>query len=311
MTRYTNVALKRSYVEAGFNYREPEEVANQAGPSNSHEDTNKVGITTEGDDAPPKSKRKRSRKKAHKSLDATGEAGPSESVGQDGPTVGAEDDCTKPSNGTTKAKATGTKASKGKKKLKQKGMKSKDARKAASEQRRLRRQDERMADVTCFACREIGHAARSCPKAIASDALEGAGGQKKLGKQAMRLTKAQSIEMQEACRSREPSAVLVVFRVYPNGGCCKLCQETTHLAKDCPMRKPEVVATTTLVGTGMEAGADEDDFHTFRRKNLEISKEEKADERRKKQQAVKVGARSGVVKAFGRTVQKPHKVVIF
>ena len=25
--------------------------------------------------------------------------------------------------------------------------------------------------------------------------------------------------------------------VYPNGGCCKLCGETTHLAKNCEMRK--------------------------------------------------------------------------
>ena len=73
----------------------------------------------------------------------------------------------------------------------------------------------------------------------------------------------------------------------------------------------EVIATTTLVGTGAEAGADEDDFHTFRRKNLELTKEEKAEERMKKQQALKVGAHSGVVKAFGRPIQKLQKVVTF
>ena len=73
----------------------------------------------------------------------------------------------------------------------------------------------------------------------------------------------------------------------------------------------EVIASKTLIGTGAEAGADEDDFHTFRRKTLEITKEEKADDRRRKQQTVKVGAHSGVVKAFGRPLQKSHKVVNF
>ena len=73
----------------------------------------------------------------------------------------------------------------------------------------------------------------------------------------------------------------------------------------------EVIASKTLIGTGAEAGADEDDFHTFRRKTLEITKEEKADDRRRKQQTVKVGAHSGVVKAFGRPLQTAHKVVNF
>ncbi|KAI0339941.1 hypothetical protein BDW22DRAFT_559700 [Trametopsis cervina] len=99
--------------------------------------------------------------------------------------------------------------------------------------------------------------------------------------------------------------------VYPNGGSCKLCQETTHLAKDCKMRSNEVISKVILVGTGTEAGADEDDFHTFRRKHAEVSKEERADEKLKKQQAVKMGAHSGVVKAFGRVAPKPQKVISF
>ena len=56
-----------------------------------------------------------------------------------------------------------------------------DARKFASERRRLKRQDERSADTICFACREKGHAARNCPKAISDDATGG----RKLGKQAV------------------------------------------------------------------------------------------------------------------------------
>lgn len=46
-----------------------------------------------------------------------------------------------------------------------------DTRKFASERRRVKRLDERHADTTCFACREKGHAARDCKKA-----LEGAEG---------------------------------------------------------------------------------------------------------------------------------------
>ena len=37
-----------------------------------------------------------------------------------------------------------------------------DARKAASERRRLKRQDLRHADTICYACRQQGHAARDC-----------------------------------------------------------------------------------------------------------------------------------------------------
>ena len=36
---------------------------------------------------------------------------------------------------------------------------------------------------------------------------------------------------------------------------------------------------TTFLGTGTEAGADEDDFHAFKRKSAEVDKEQKAVER--------------------------------
>jgi zinc finger CCHC domain-containing protein 9 len=73
----------------------------------------------------------------------------------------------------------------------------------------------------------------------------------------------------------------------------------------------EVASTLSFIGIGSGAGADEDDFHTFKRKNLEVNKEERDNERRKKQQLIKVAAHSGVVKAFGRTTQTPRKVVHF
>ena len=40
-----------------------------------------------------------------------------------------------------------------------------------------------------------------------------------------------------------------------------------------------MVEKTAFVGTGAEVGADEDDFHTFKRKSAEVDKEQKAVER--------------------------------
>lgn len=38
---------------------------------------------------------------------------------------------------------------------------------------------------------------------------------------------------------------------------------------------PATAEKTTFWGTGTEAGADEDDFHTFKRKSAEVDKEQK------------------------------------
>ena len=86
--------------------------------------------------------------------------------------------------------------------------------------------------------------------------------------------------------------------VYPNGGCCKLCGETDHLARNCKLRNRGTIDTScaflvagtdlrsiqavagnaTFFGTGVEAGADEDDFHMFKRKSAEVVKEQKTAE---------------------------------
>ncbi|KIP06997.1 hypothetical protein PHLGIDRAFT_71798, partial [Phlebiopsis gigantea 11061_1 CR5-6] len=201
-----------------------------------------------------------------------------------------------------------------------------------TERRRLQRQDERYADTTCFACREQGHAAKNCPKALAAD---GSAGKSKLGRQVVGIcyrcgSKKHSLSKcplpQDPGNSLPFASCFVCSGkghlasscpknqskgVYPNGGCCKLCGETTHLAKNCTLRKNEPTLTAVFIGTGGGAGADEDDFHTFKRKTAEVSREEKFDDRRKKLAGMKVGALSGVVKSFGQVTHKPKKVISF
>lgn len=70
-------------------------------------------------------------------------------------------------------------------------------------------------------------------------------------------------------------------------------------------------AVATLLGTGHEAGADEDDFHTIRRKNAEVDRDEHGEERVRKEAKVRAGAFTGTVKAFGKVPVKPKKVVYF
>ena len=65
-------------------------------------------------------------------------------------------------------------------------------------------------------------------------------------------------------------------------------------------------AASTFLGAGHEAGADEDDFHLIRRRNLEIDRDE-----REQAKAMQAGAVAEAVKASGRTSVKPKKVVYF
>lgn len=73
----------------------------------------------------------------------------------------------------------------------------------------------------------------------------------------------------------------------------------------------ERVASAAFFGTGQEAGPDEDDFHTFRRKNAEVDREAMGEERVRKMAKVRAGKHSGIVKAFGDLPVKPKKVVMF
>lgn len=76
--------------------------------------------------------------------------------------------------------------------------------------------------------------------------------------------------------------------IYPNGGSCKVCGSVQHRAQDCPDDKrgkaPVVTLTeaeeellkmkddAVVLGTGREAGADEDDFMIVKRKRTEVER---------------------------------------
>ncbi|KAJ9121684.1 hypothetical protein QFC22_002304 [Naganishia vaughanmartiniae] len=77
--------------------------------------------------------------------------------------------------------------------------------------------------------------------------------------------------------------------IYPNGGSCKVCGSVQHRAQDCPDDKrggpaPAVILTEAeeellkmkddhvVLGTGKEAGADEDDFMIVKRRRTEVER---------------------------------------
>ncbi|KAJ1304774.1 hypothetical protein OPQ81_005910 [Rhizoctonia solani] len=179
------------------------------------------------------------------------------------------------------------------------GVKDELSRKKSSEARRLKRIDERRKDTTCFACREKGHAAKDCPKSrldeIDGDALPAEG---KLvgvcyrcGSKKHSLSKCKKSENPKnplpyascfVCKQKGHLASTCPQNagrgIYPNGGCCKMCGQTDHLAKNCPLRKPDAAKETVYFSGEHTGGADEDDFHTLRRRNADIDKEERTEQ---------------------------------
>ncbi|KIK70827.1 hypothetical protein GYMLUDRAFT_148923 [Collybiopsis luxurians FD-317 M1] len=198
---------------------------------------------------------------------------------------------------------------------------------SASERRRLQRIAEKNAATTCFACREKGHAAKDCPK--------GRNGEGSNPKQVGMCYRCGSTRHSlSRCKKPEdplnplPHASCFVCNgkghlastcpqnkskgIYPNGGSCKLCGDITHLAKDCAIRKKDTGSLAAVLGLQeADTGADEDDFHTIGRRKQELDRHDKRTEKLQRTMGVKVGAHSGVVKAFGKTSAPAKKVVFF
>ena len=70
--------------------------------------------------------------------------------------------------------------------------------------------------------------------------------------------------------------------------------------------------STVVLGTGIDAAPDEDDFHTFKRRTAEMDRDEKQATKMKQMLELRAGAHSGVVKAFGNVpAMAKKKVVVF
>lgn len=71
------------------------------------------------------------------------------------------------------------------------------------------------------------------------------------------------------------------------------------------------VDTLAVIGTGDQLGADEDDFHTFRRRKHEVEKTLAREESKQKVFQTKIGTHPGVTNAFGPPPKTTKKVVNF
>ncbi|TFK21101.1 hypothetical protein FA15DRAFT_718072 [Coprinopsis marcescibilis] len=334
MTRVTNFGRKRTYVEAGFPETLPDDELTgttsttappvEAPSRGAPKPTKPKPEGPKGEDGsqPPRRHPKRHRPNKKK-LAVEGENGPSEG-GQGQPkNLNADRNDEASANGEApKSSRLPIKPQRPRKKFEKKL--------SLGEKRRLARIQERNDATTCFACREKGHAARDCPKAADADVAKREGNSNavgicyRCGSSKHNLSRCRNLANPEnplpyascfVCSGKGHLASACPQNkargVYPNGGCCKICGDTTHLAKDCATRKTGDAAKVA-VGTGREAGADEDDFMTLVRNTKQVEREERTEERFRRLADVTEQAPTRLgIPATGSLSSKTKKVVVF
>ncbi|KAF9241848.1 hypothetical protein BU15DRAFT_73187 [Melanogaster broomeanus] len=290
MTRITNFGRKRNYVEAGF-ASEPFSTSNQH-PTCEPKSVNDVSPSTQGDSTPAKKKRKRT-KKPKAVVDDERQPGDSKPAGETSGGGKGEGPSSIPKQANKTNKDRRPRVS-----VAVKGFAKR------TEQRRLKRATGREADTVCFACREKGHAARDCPNAAGEGGHEN--GQKNMNKVVGMCYRCGSTKHTlSRCKNPEdlhnpspsPHVSCVLEKVISLHHAHKTKKKGYILMEG--VKDNSGTAAGTVFGTGNGAGADEDDFHTFKRKNAEVSKGEKEEERQRKRLDVKAGLHTGTVKAFG------------
>ncbi|KAL5485483.1 hypothetical protein ACEPAI_8125 [Sanghuangporus weigelae] len=299
MTRYTNLGRKRSCFEAGFSDDKIERTLDDV--------TDDKVLLADVDEKPeshpsqpPAKKRKRSKQKKSKEIEKSSD----KQEEKDGDELAKDTEEREENQQVKQAYSKGNR---------EKNRKQEAVMAARSEQRRLQRKQEKLVNTTCFACREKGHAAKDCPKVKSGETSGNRAGKYNLitgicyrcGSSKHTLSRCKKPENPDnplpyascyVCTGKGHLASSCPKNkekgVYPNGGCCKLCGETSHLAKNCPTRRQANNSNVLLVGTGINASPDEDDFHSFKRVNAEIDleeqKEAKMKTRKRKNQEPKV-----------------------
>ncbi|KAL5507580.1 hypothetical protein ACEPAH_7036 [Sanghuangporus vaninii] len=288
MTRYTNLGRKRSFLEAGFSDDKIERTVDDVTDDN---------VLANVDEKPeshpsqaPAKKQKRSKEKKPKEIERPSD----KQEGKDNNELAEDAEEKEESQLVKQAYSKGSRE----KNRKQEAIKA-----ARSEQRRIQRKQEKLANTTCFACRKKGHAAKDCPKVKSGEISDNRTGKSntitgicyRCGSSKHTLSRCKKPENPDnplpyascyVCSGKGHLASSCPKNkekgVYPNGGCCKLCGETSHLAKNCPTRKQANDSNTLLVGTGMNASPDEDDFHSFKRVDAEIDLEDQKEAKMKK-----------------------------
>lgn len=243
MTRITNFGRKRTFVEAGFSNTPKDEVGAESPKSKKQK--SEAGVVEESEEKPKKSNTKAHKKllklKAKKAA-AKGKGKPQSQTKDSGisPPLSPPVDRKPPSNKTPAQSPKAWRASL-----------------PLSEQRRQKRIAERTAETICFKCREKGHAAKDCP--TSSTNLDSSS-EKPSGKIGICYRCGSNKHTLSRCPKPTPAdpANALPFAscfvcsaqghlagscpqnkergVYPNGGCCKICGDVGHLARECGVR---------------------------------------------------------------------------